>query len=92
MNEEATRVADAAAAEGQPRKRLRADAQRSTDALITAAAEVFATSGVDAPVWEVTAKAGAGAGTLYRPRRRGTPPARRFAGQARNPPPHPECE
>ncbi|MFD8000828.1 TetR/AcrR family transcriptional regulator [Streptomyces mirabilis] len=46
--------------------RLRADAQRSTDALLAAAAEVFATSGVDAPVREITAKAGVGAGTLYR--------------------------
>ncbi|MFD7664875.1 TetR/AcrR family transcriptional regulator [Streptomyces sp. NPDC059788] len=45
---------------------MRADAQRSTDALLTAAAEVFATSGVDAPVRQITAKAGVGAGTLYR--------------------------
>ncbi|MFF3659224.1 TetR/AcrR family transcriptional regulator [Streptomyces olivochromogenes] len=66
MNEETTREADAAAAEGRPRKRLRADAQRSTDALLRAAAEVFVTSGVDAPVREITAKAGVGAGTLYR--------------------------
>ncbi|MET7720117.1 TetR/AcrR family transcriptional regulator [Streptomyces mirabilis] len=66
MSEESTREGDAAAAEGPPRKRLRADAQRSTDALLTAAAEVFATSGVDAPVREITAKAGVGAGTLYR--------------------------
>lgn len=66
MSEETTREADAAAAEGQPRRRLRADAQRSTDALLAAAAEVFATSGVDAPVREITAKAGVGAGTLYR--------------------------
>lgn len=54
------------ATEGQPPKRVRADAQRSTDALLTAAAEVFATSGVDAPVRQITAKAGVGAGTLYR--------------------------
>ncbi|WP_407647102.1 TetR/AcrR family transcriptional regulator [Actinacidiphila soli] len=45
---------------------MRADAQRNTDALLTAAAEVFATSGVDAPVRQITAKAGVGAGTLYR--------------------------
>ncbi|MFJ1606248.1 TetR/AcrR family transcriptional regulator [Streptomyces sp. NPDC088253] len=66
MSEETTREADAAGAQGEPRKRLRADAQRSTDALLTAAAEVFATSGVDAPVREITARAGVGAGTLYR--------------------------
>jgi len=51
---------------GQPGRRVRADAQRSIDALLTAAAEVFSTSGVDAPVREITAKAGVGAGTLYR--------------------------
>ncbi|MEW2134771.1 helix-turn-helix domain-containing protein [Streptomyces sp. NPDC005435] len=44
----------------------RADARRSIDTLLAAAAEVFATSGVDAPVREITAKAGVGAGTLYR--------------------------
>ena len=54
-------------AEGEPqRRRVRADAQRSIDTLLTAAAEVFTTSGVDAPVREITAKAGVGAGTLYR--------------------------
>lgn len=51
---------------GQPRQAGRADAQRSVDALLTAAAEVFAASGVDAPVRQITAKAGVGAGTLYR--------------------------
>ncbi|MBM9504377.1 TetR/AcrR family transcriptional regulator [Streptomyces sp. KK5PA1] len=45
---------------------MRADAQRSIDTLLAAAAEVFAASGVDAPVREITAKAGVGAGTLYR--------------------------
>ncbi|WP_030019870.1 TetR family transcriptional regulator [Streptomyces monomycini] len=57
---------DADAPPARPAKRVRADAQRSTDALLTAAAEVFATSGVDAPVRQITAKAGVGAGTLYR--------------------------
>ncbi|WP_198540116.1 TetR/AcrR family transcriptional regulator [Streptomyces sp. CT34] len=45
---------------------MRADAQRSIDTLLTAAAEVFTDSGVDAPVRRITAKAGVGAGTLYR--------------------------
>ncbi|MGW5047197.1 TetR/AcrR family transcriptional regulator [Streptomyces griseoluteus] len=49
-----------------PRPRLRADARRSIDTLLTAAAEVFAESGVDAPVRQITARAGVGAGTLYR--------------------------
>ncbi|MFD7288020.1 TetR/AcrR family transcriptional regulator [Streptomyces sp. NPDC059863] len=66
MGEDTTREAGTGTAEGQPPKRIRADAQRSTDALLTAAAEVFVTSGVDAPVREITAKAGVGAGTLYR--------------------------
>ncbi|MFI9393462.1 TetR/AcrR family transcriptional regulator [Streptomyces bauhiniae] len=53
--------------DGEPsRPRLRADAQRSIDTLLTAAAEVFAESGVDAPVRQITARAGVGAGTLYR--------------------------
>ena len=45
---------------------LRRDAQRSLDALLQAAKEVFATSGVDAPVRAVAARAGLGIGTLYR--------------------------
>src|ERR1700748_3571951 len=47
-------------------RRVRADAQRSLDALLQAAKEVFATSGVDAPVREIADKAGVGLGTLYR--------------------------
>ncbi|GAB2622479.1 TetR/AcrR family transcriptional regulator [Pseudactinotalea suaedae] len=57
---------ESAAVDACPDKRVRADAQRSMDALLTAAAEVFASSGVDAPVREITAKAGVGTGTLYR--------------------------
>jgi AcrR family transcriptional regulator len=47
-------------------KRVRADAQRSRHALLNAAKEVFATTGVDAPVREIADKAGVGIGTLYR--------------------------
>jgi AcrR family transcriptional regulator len=47
-------------------RRLRADAQRSLDALLHAAKAVFASSGVDAPVREIAEKAGVGLGTLYR--------------------------
>ena len=50
---------------GDPR-RVRADAQRSVEALLHAAKAVFATSGVDAPVREIAAEAGVGVGTLYR--------------------------
>ena len=52
--------------EAQNPRRVRADAQRSTDALLEAALEVFATSGVDAPVREIAQRAGVGVGTLYR--------------------------
>jgi AcrR family transcriptional regulator len=45
---------------------VRADAQRSIDALLVAAKTVFATSGVDAPVRKIADKAGVGIGTLYR--------------------------
>ncbi len=47
-------------------RRVRADAQRNIDVLLQAALEVFATSGVDAPVREIAEKAGVGIGTLYR--------------------------
>ena len=45
---------------------VRADALRNEDAVLEAAKVVFATSGVDAPVREIAAKAGVGLGTLYR--------------------------
>ncbi len=51
---------------GRPDRRVRADAQRSIDALLQAAIAVFATSGVDAPVREIAEKAGVGIGTVYR--------------------------
>ena len=47
-------------------RRVRADAQRSLDALLLAAKAVFATSGVDAPVRQIAEQAGVGLGTLYR--------------------------
>ena len=51
---------------GRPERRVRADAQRSLDALLLAAKEVFATLGVDAPVRAISEKARVGLGTLYR--------------------------
>jgi AcrR family transcriptional regulator len=50
---------------GKPR-RMRADAQRKVSSLLQAAMEVFAKSGVDAPVREIAEKAGVGLGTVYR--------------------------
>jgi AcrR family transcriptional regulator len=52
--------------EDQNIRRVRSDAQRSVEALLMAAKEVFAASGADAPVREIAEKAGVGVGTLYR--------------------------
>lgn len=47
-------------------KPARADARRNLDALLRAAMEVFAESGVDAPVREIAERAGVGVATVYR--------------------------
>jgi AcrR family transcriptional regulator len=47
-------------------KPMRADARLKMGALVQAAIEVFAVSGVDAPVREIAEKAGVGLGTVYR--------------------------
>ena len=44
----------------------RVDAQRNRQTVLTAAAEVFVTSGVDAPIRQIAAKAGVGMATIYR--------------------------
>lgn len=49
-----------------PKRGVRADAKRNEEAILDAAKQIFATSGVDAPVREIAAKAGVGVGTLYR--------------------------
>jgi AcrR family transcriptional regulator len=46
--------------------RKRADARRNEQALLAAAAAVFVSSGVDAPVRDIAAAAGVGMGTIYR--------------------------
>ena len=45
---------------------VRADARRNVDALLRAAMDVFAESGVDAPIRTIAARAGVGVGTVYR--------------------------
>src|SRR5436190_3607464 len=50
----------------QPARQKRADAQRNEQALLAAAAAVFVTSGVEAPVRDIAARAGVGMGTIYR--------------------------
>ncbi|MFF1460332.1 TetR/AcrR family transcriptional regulator [Streptomyces sp. NPDC058330] len=49
-----------------PARGKRADAQRNRQTLLSAAAEVFVASGVDAPIREIAARAGVGMGTIYR--------------------------
>lgn len=52
--------------EASGERRLRADAQRSIDALVAAARELFATTGVYATTREIADRAGVGMGTLFR--------------------------
>ncbi|MEU6124729.1 TetR/AcrR family transcriptional regulator [Streptomyces sp. NPDC047123] len=51
---------------GSPAKSRRKDARRNQQTLLDAAAAVFVTSGVEAPVRDIAAKAGVGTGTIYR--------------------------
>lgn len=44
----------------------RADARRNKDTLLEAAAALFVTAGVEAPVRDIAARAGVGTGTIYR--------------------------
>ncbi|MCX5583947.1 TetR/AcrR family transcriptional regulator [Streptomyces erythrochromogenes] len=49
-----------------PSRSKRADAQRNRETVLAAAAEVFVTSGVDAPIRRIAAEAGVGMATIYR--------------------------
>ena len=51
---------------GHPAPRKRADARRNERTLLDAAAAVFVTSGVEAPVRDIAARAGVGVATIYR--------------------------
>ncbi|MCV2395469.1 TetR/AcrR family transcriptional regulator [Actinotalea sp. M2MS4P-6] len=64
-DEQATGSAEAAETAAKPRK-LRADAARNREKVITAAADVFAEGGTDASLEEIARRAGVGVGTLYR--------------------------
>jgi AcrR family transcriptional regulator len=66
VSDESKPIGDGAEPSARGEKRVRADAQRNLDTLLQTAAEVFASSGVDAPVREIADKAGVGVGTLYR--------------------------
>jgi AcrR family transcriptional regulator len=52
--------------EAGPAPRRRSDARRNEKSLLDAAAEVFVTAGVEAPVRDIAARAGVGVGTVYR--------------------------
>ncbi|MFG2867457.1 TetR/AcrR family transcriptional regulator [Streptomyces sp. NPDC048338] len=52
--------------QGSSAASTRKDARRNQQTLLDAAAAVFASSGLDAPVREIAAEAGVGLGTLYR--------------------------
>ncbi|MCT9933026.1 TetR/AcrR family transcriptional regulator [Planotetraspora sp. A-T 1434] len=51
---------------GHPAPRKRADARRNERTLLDAAAAVFVTSGVEAPVRDIASRAGVGVATIYR--------------------------
>ena len=59
-------MADADGHAGRTSPRKRADARRNEQTLLDAAAAVFVTAGVDAPVRDIAAAAGVGMGTIYR--------------------------
>jgi AcrR family transcriptional regulator len=59
-------VPSAGQSAGVSARSKRADALRNEQTLLAAAAEVFVTSGVDAPIRQIAAKAGVGLGTIYR--------------------------
>ena len=63
MNDSDPGAGPAARAAARPK---RADARRNKETLLDAAATIFVTSGVEAPVRDIAAKAGVGTGTIYR--------------------------
>jgi AcrR family transcriptional regulator len=66
VNREMKKDVDELEMPGEPGRPVRADARRNVDALLRAAMDVFAESGVDAPIRTIAARAGVGVGTLYR--------------------------
>ena len=66
MNDKIAEAGDHLAPPDRPTRRVRADAQRNSDALLQAAMTVFKRAGVDAPVREIAEQAGVGIGTVYR--------------------------
>ncbi len=65
MKKKVTVGAEKQKGKAKPRP-MRADAQRKMSSLLTAAMEIFRTSGVDAPVRKIAERANVGLGTMYR--------------------------
>lgn len=61
-----SRIAAAGRPKAHEKEGLRADARRNRQRVLTAAREVFAEHGIDAPVATVANRAGVGVATLYR--------------------------
>jgi AcrR family transcriptional regulator len=59
-------VNDSDAGAGHTARPKRADARRNKETLLDAAAAIFVTAGVEAPVRDIAARAGVGTGTIYR--------------------------
>jgi AcrR family transcriptional regulator len=59
-------VSDSDRNAGQVARPKRADARRNEETLLDAAAAIFVTSGVEAPLRDIAAKAGVGTATIYR--------------------------
>jgi len=59
-------VNDSGEGTGRAARPKRTDARRNEQTLLDAAAAVFVTSGVEAPVRDIAARAGVGMGTIYR--------------------------
>ena len=59
-------MSDVASSEDQAARPKRADARRNEQALLEAAAAIFVSAGVEAPIRDIAARAGVGTATIYR--------------------------
>src|ERR1700761_227559 len=66
MKKRITERTDDQELENSKPRQMRADGRRKMSSILDAAMEVFAKSGVDAPVREIAERAGVGLGTVYR--------------------------
>src|SRR3954464_9074440 len=66
MNTKSDQQESGQAEDAQQPRAKRVDARRNLESLLQAAMDVFAQSGVDAPVRAIAERAGVGVGTVYR--------------------------